>query len=282
MRVYYIDDSGNRSSDTTRPFFVLGGFGIDSDQLAHLQAVIRDTTTRFGLSLKHPCELKFNNVGRSKDSERKPNWMVRVGLQEFAERRALVYACLDQLAQVPTVKLLAVAVDKRLTYGVYRPIQHAIEPFLERVEYDCADHSTHGLVICDEEEADDKALRQQMREGSLYVRFNRIADTLSFMPSSESIGIQLADLVAGSVGRYLNHSDPGYMRHVWPAFRANAIGRVNGFGIKIYPHGTCQAPPQIPTPWPPSDRKVHEVHMARLGYSVTWQSDGTPVIVPQT
>lgn len=74
MRAYYFDDSGDRSPDNRPPFFVMGGFGIDADQLPELQARTRKVAATFGLTLKHPVELKFNHVGRNEgDVESKPH-----------------------------------------------------------------------------------------------------------------------------------------------------------------------------------------------------------------
>ncbi|MBD4583766.1 DUF3800 domain-containing protein, partial [Xanthomonas citri pv. citri] len=73
-------------------------------------------------------------------------------------------------------------------------------------------HATHALVLMDEEQADDKALREVMRNGSEFLKYDRILDTIAFIPSEESIGIQVADLAAGAISRYFNSNDPGYVR----------------------------------------------------------------------
>jgi hypothetical protein len=45
--------------------------------------------------------------------------------------------------------------------------------------------------------------------GGEYATKLATVDTTSFMPSEESIGVQIADLIAGSFNRYLNGGDPG-------------------------------------------------------------------------
>jgi hypothetical protein len=79
------------------------------------------------------------------------------------------------------------------------------------------------------------------------------------MPSEESIGVQIADLIAGSFNRYLNGGDPGFARILWPSLRSNAAGRVHGFGIKMYPNGKCAVPPAQKEPMPEFDVKVAEL-----------------------
>lgn len=277
MRVYYFDDSGDRGNDPAAPFLVVGGFGIDAEQLPKLKAEVLRVTSQFSFPATHPSELKFNHVGRRKDDKaNKPHWMLRAGLAEMAQRRALVYAVLRAAANVESVTILAVAVDQGKIYGSKKAIQHAMDPLFERIQMDAVEHNTIALVMMDEEQADDKALRHATRIGSAHVRYNNIMDTISFMPSEESPGIQVADLIAGAIGRYLNVGDPGYIRVFWHAIRMRN-GQRDRFGVKIYPEGTCAQPPFQPVPWPPGDRRVHEIESAVIhGNTIVWGPEGTP------
>ncbi|PVB44316.1 DUF3800 domain-containing protein [Mycobacteroides abscessus] len=269
VRVYYFDDAGDRSGDPARPFFVLGGFGIDADHLPDLKKRIQGVAARHQFWFHHPSELKFSHVGRNSDNnKRRPHWMIRSGLASFAQRRALVNACLREFVAVPTVKIIAIAVDQTKTFGTKSPIVQAIEPLFERISFDCMDHNTHGLVICDEEQADDKKLRDATRSGTFYMRFGNLVDTISFMPSEESVGVQVADLIAGSFSRYLNSQDPGYVRILWPALRSSAIGQVNGYGVKVFPSGTC-VPPDPPAELSRIDLEVAELESKARGKEET-------------
>lgn len=277
VRVYYFDDSGDRGKDPNAPYLVVGGFGIDADQLPALKAEVLKVAEKFGFPMSHPSELKFNQVGRKKDDKpNKPHWMIRAGLNDMLERRAFVYAVLRAALRITSVKVLAVAVDQGKTYGSKKPIELAMDPLFERIQMDAVEHSTIALVMMDEEQADDKALRHATRAGSAHVRYTNIMDTISFMPSEESPGIQVADLVAGSIGRYMNYGDPGYLRVFWHKVRA-VNGARDRFGIKVYPSGACLAPAVHPTPWPPLDRSVHNIEMMRVyGKAVEWSASGKP------
>ncbi|UQB90879.1 MULTISPECIES: DUF3800 domain-containing protein [Mycobacterium] len=266
MRLYYFDDAGDRSGRPDKPpFFTLGGFGIDADQLPLLKGSIQTTAFNLGFNSTYPSELKFSHVGLNRDPDRKPNWMIRSGLTTQVEKRALVIGCLQTLAAIPSVKIIVVGVNQRLTYGGQSPIIHGIHPLFERINYDCREHATGGLVICDEEQADDKRLRDATRSGSFYTRFDKLVDAISFMPSHESIGVQMADLIAGGFNRYLNSEDPGYVRILWPKLRANGAGRVHGFGVKLFPSGTCPNPPDPPWPLPGLDEQVGQRLLQCLG-----------------
>jgi Protein of unknown function (DUF3800) len=205
-------------------------------------------------------ELKFSHIGRTKSTPKNRNWMIHhAGLHEVEKRRALVFACLRAFVTTPTVKVQVVVIDQDTSYVSDSPIIYAIQPLFERINMDCQTHQTNGLVVCDEEEAQDKALRQMTRGGSYFMNFDRLVDTISFMPSDESVGVQIADLIAGSFSRYLNDGDPGFARILWPALRRSYYGHVNGYGIKFLPSGSCPVPPSEKNPLPEFDAKVAEL-----------------------
>jgi hypothetical protein len=262
----------------TAPYFVLGGFGIDAADLVDLRARIARVAKSFDFPMRYPYEIKFGNVGKNKDDAKKPNWMVRAGLQMVQQRRALALSCLNELAEIDSVRAIAVAVDRKEAYG--QLVQRATESLLERINWDCRERgSTACLVFCDQEEANEEGLRHVTRNGSSYMRFDRILDTISFMPSTDTVGIQMADLVAGAVSRYLNAGDPGFLRVIWPSLRRNEnTGAVIGYGLKFYPSGSCEPPPPQVEPWPEFDRVVSEYQARALGLRLDWTSDGTPDI----
>ena len=281
MRIYYFNDSGDRSGDPTKPFFALGGFGIDATQVPELGRRIRSVAERYGMPLGHPVELKFNQVGRSKDNKpSKPHWMIRAGLTNPNERRALVYSALREAAQVPSVEFLSVIVDQRQLREEDHPLKEALTPLLERIQMNAQKHSTQALVLMDEEQADDKALREVMRNGSEFLKYDRILDTIAFIPSEESIGIQVADLAAGAISRYFNSDDPGYVRTFLRSAICSPAGYHNGYGVKVYPRGRFTAPSQRTAPWGSVDREVHQIEFARYpGETLTWRDDGRPTFV---
>ena len=132
----------------------------------------------------------------------------------------------------------------------------------------------------DEERKEDKALRESLRQGSPFFQYDRIADTIAFMPSEESIGIQIADLVAGGFSRHLNHGDSGYLR----TFARSADGypdSVIGRGLKVLSNlDVVEMPSARTAPWTAQDREVHdlEYHFTRK-QQLVWESDGTPNLI---
>lgn len=276
MRLYYFDDSGSRKAGDDEEYFVMGGIGIDADRIPELQASVRAAVGMYSFPLTYPSELKFQHVGRQASKPGDENWMVEAGLTDVKQRRALLFSVLWQAFRVPTATAIAVAVRKvKYTSGV-SPIRHAIQPLVERVHFECRARGEHALIALDIEKEHDRELRSLIRNGSPFIKFDRVLDTISFMPSEETIGVQVADLVAGSVSRYLNTGDPGGMRHVWPYFYRDGAGSPNRYGFKLLPFGDVTTPPRQKVPWPEFDRKVHEYQLSADNQSFAWDARGVP------
>lgn len=280
MRIYFFDDSGDRAQRTDEsPWFVLGGFGIDSEFIPGLNERVRMTAKSFGLSLDYPKEIKFYHIGKSSHGkqEHKRNWMVDAGLTDTRQRRALGLSVLRHAVYQPSVRAFAVAVDRRKLDPGENPVLPAIRLLLDRVQMDLQYFGTSGLVFMDEENAVDKDLRAALRSGSGLIKsYTRILDTIAFMPSEESPGIQAADLVAGGISRFLNTGDPGFARVIWPRMR-HRNGVRAGYGIKLYPGSPWVPEPEAQkVPWPEFDRKVHEFEFSARGQTVEWDDSGCP------
>lgn len=281
MRLYYFDDSGSRKPGKGAPFFVLAGFGIDSDDLPTLRQRVMGEAQLYGLTLGYPVELKFHHVATLRDNKpNKPQWMLRAGLHDTNQRRALVYSCLRAALSIPSAEALCVGVNKERLRTSESAISTALTLLLERVQMNCQDHATSGLVLMDEERKADKELREGLREGSPFFKFNNIVDSIAFMPSEESIGVQIADLVAGGFSRHINHQDSGYLR----TFIRATVGYPNsviGRGLKLHSGlDSLQLPTHRIGPWNPTDRAVHEWEFKfHKDNRLQWGPDGRPNLV---
>jgi hypothetical protein len=65
-----------------------------------------------------------------------------------------------------------------------------------------------------------------------------LVESLFFQPSETSVGVQLADMVAGAVWRKFEKGDDFWYQHLEPAIRKSEDGRVEGYGIIKFPKGT--------------------------------------------
>lgn len=64
--------------------------------------------------------------------------------------------------------------------------------------------------------------------------FNMMEAELSHM----SVGVQLADMVAGAIGRKFNVGDDKYFQTLTGSFRASPSGNIEGFGLVKFPKST--------------------------------------------
>ena len=77
-------------------------------------------------------------------------------------------------------------------------------------------HAEFGIIVCDHRgDHDDKRLRAHHQmltcaSGGVTSRYDNLVELLFLQPSHQSIGIQLADLVAGAVWRNMNVTMPAF------------------------------------------------------------------------
>ena len=62
-------------------------------------------------------------------------------------------------------------------------------------------------------------------------------ESLFFLPSDISVGIQLADMVAGAVWRKFEKNDDRCYKMLEPSIRKSPSGQIDGFGIVRFPKG---------------------------------------------
>src|SRR5579859_7191376 len=95
----------------------------------------------------------------------------------------------------------------------------------------------YGIIVGDHRgSGEDKRLRAQHQKlihsnGGFISNYDNLIETLFLEPSNISIGIQLADMVAGAVWRKYERNDGKWYGAVESSFRRSPDGRVDGYGI---------------------------------------------------
>ncbi|MEN9961841.1 MAG: hypothetical protein RIS66_254 [Actinomycetota bacterium] len=246
MRIFFFDDSGQKKGHDIDRYLCVAGFSIEAPDLPLLTHYQQEMWLLHEDLGKPGDELKFSHVGKGRDTEKKPNPLVRVGMTDFSERRHFVMQALSKLVQIESLEVIGAVVDKKKSFGP-PPMHHALTVLFERAELSLQDKNTHGLMFCDDENKNEVPLRALLDAGSTnYVKFQNIKETIAFVPSVSSPGVQFADLVAGSIFRAANTGDTGYMEKLMPHVRTDSWGRWRGHGIKMYP--TAPFPVEIKKP----------------------------------
>jgi hypothetical protein len=66
-------------------------------------------------------------------------------------------------------------------------------------------------------------------------KYGNLIESLLLQPSNLSMGIQLADIVAGAVWRRFERNDDRWYRFMQPSLRRSTNGQIDGYGIVRVP-----------------------------------------------
>jgi hypothetical protein len=121
------------------------------------------------------------------------------------------------------------------------------KPITERFQYHLQDLSKsigrkeYGIVVGDHRgQQDDKRLRGHHQKllhstGEFISKYDHLIEGLFLEPSHLSVGIQLADLVAGAVWRKYERQDDRWFRLLESTLRRGPNGETEGYGIVKMP-----------------------------------------------
>lgn len=149
-----------------------------------------------------------------------------------------IIACVASVAAA--YKLASVADAEKLYHYTYKPVS-------ERFQYHLQDLSKTvgniqlGLVVADHRgrKQDDifRVNHLDMVDGqTAYVsNYGNFVECIFLTPSHMSVGVQMADMVSGAVGRAFNHNDHMYFDMLKPSFRSRPDGDINGYGLVKFP-----------------------------------------------
>jgi len=68
-------------------------------------------------------------------------------------------------------------------------------------------------------------------------QYKNLIETVFFVPSELSVGIQLADMVAGSVFRKVEKDDNRFFARISGSIRTSPQGKLEGYGLVKVPRG---------------------------------------------
>lgn len=234
MRILFVDDSGHRRANAREPYFCFGGFSIHSEHVKQLGRRLDAIKTKWKLDRLPADEIKFNQIGRGHNTSKKPNPLVRLGY-DMSARIQFGTEVLSHLVAIPGVRVFGVGVDRRQLRLGESAIDWAFLLLSERFEFSLNYEVPRvGLIICDSEDVEDEAMRRALYSGSAWTKLPNIAETIMFVPSHHSPGVQFADFVAGAMGRWWNYRDDKYVRILAPVLQRTAHGAWRGAGLKSF------------------------------------------------
>lgn len=242
MFMLFMDESGTPPTpgQDVPKYFVVGGIIIPISAWQSL----RDAMQGLKIRLKLRGEIKWRYFSPTNDEERNP-----MRGRSFEERSAIRDELYRIICTHRSVKTLACVVSCVAAYRMAsitepKDIYHlAYKGVTERFQYHLQDMSREigtkqlGIVVSDHRGRDDDKLLRGVHQKLLHSKgefissYDNLVEGLFLTPSHHSIGIQLADLVAGAVWRNFERRDDKFLEALKPSLRKRPDGDVDGFGI---------------------------------------------------
>ncbi|WP_080580029.1 DUF3800 domain-containing protein [Sinorhizobium fredii] len=239
MYLCFVDESGTPPSrpNPNHPYFTLGAVIIEDNVWHDIADHVRGFCTRHRLR----GELKWRYFSPHNRSPENP-----MAEKNPEERKALSLEFADIIAHSP-LTIIACVTDIEVAFQYasvtnQRELYHfAYKPLSERFQYFLQDQKSLGIVIADHRGRDDDRLFRAHhdslvgRSGKTVSAYGRFVEGLLLQDSCHSIGIQLADFVAGAIHRAYSTADKDLATVMKSRIRAKKDGTVLGHGVVHHP-----------------------------------------------
>jgi hypothetical protein len=246
MHFLFLDESGElrKPNNSSEQYFVVGGITIPASQWHQIQREL----VGIKKSYKVDGELKWRFFGNK--GKKHP-----LGHLDVISRDNLRTDMFGLINRYQSLKIICCVTNLNNAYSKHyindidNLYYHTYKPVTERFQYYLQDLSRAvgktetGLIVCDQQSTGNKErrlrdLHQKLLDvgGSYTAKYENMVEGLMLAPSHHSVGIQLADLVVGAVGRYYNSGDERWFSHLESSWRKNPnTGKKEGWGLVQFP-----------------------------------------------
>lgn len=247
MYMLFVDESGNPAPPDkhNEDYFVLGGLIIHEDDWHQINRDFIEVKNDYGIT----GEIKWRYFNPT--DNRSENSLAHLPPAERFDVREEFYEILKSFEAVTIISVIGhipTAYTNRHTDNDVKLYHAAYKALSERFQYFLQDESkasgfkVNGIIICDQQRTgvDDERLRQLHQ--TLTTEFSytsahyaNVVECLLLAPSHYSVGIQLADLVAGAIYRKCNAADDRFFAQIKPLIRKSNAGKIEGYGMVRLP-----------------------------------------------
>ncbi len=249
MHLLFVDESGTppKPDKITNKYFVIAGISIAETKWMEL----RDAMLGLKVRYKVRGEVKWRYFSPNNDdalnpfkklSEEKRNAFRNEAFRILRQTKGVrVIACVANCEEADRTAHVNEQAD--LYDATYKPVSERFQYYLQDLGKP-KDTPQLGIVIADHRgREDDKRFRSHHQKllhssSEFMSNYKNLVETLLFVPSNLSLGIQFADLAAGAVWRKFERGDPRWYDLLEPAIRKDKNGSVDGFGIVKFPKST--------------------------------------------
>lgn len=242
----FVDESGTPPKPDARElaYFVIGGLVIPEDRWSGMREKLLGLKRRSGFvgevkwRFFAPNNHQPENPMREWDQARRNAFRDDVFKIITDAKSCRIVA---GISETPTAYTLGnVNSQEDLYFRTYKPATERFQYLLQDITK-VAGSDTMGLIVADHRGRDgDERMRAQherlVREKGQYTStYSNFIESLFFVPSHMSIGIQLVDMVAGAIWRAQAHNDRTWYDRLRPSFRCDHRGQIDGYGIARFP-----------------------------------------------
>jgi hypothetical protein len=246
MHLFFVDESGTPAklaADKPR-HFVIGGVVI-SDTAWH---TVREKLLGLKIEKQYRGEVKWRFFAPNNKDDDNPmrDW----SFDERNEFRDRVFRIINENKSIKVLccvtdckeayKIASINTQADLYFRTYKPLTERFQYMLQDVSREVG-VKISGLIVADHRGSkDDNKMRQQHERlvhetGQNTSSYTNLVEGLFFAPSHMSVGIQLADMVAGAVWRKFERDDSTYFDVIQQSFRSSKDGTINGYGLVKFP-----------------------------------------------
>lgn len=236
MYLLYVDESGDPGPHGS-DYLLLGAAALFEGKWLHIEQEIRSLIHQYFPATPRPDEIHFAPLRQGKPPFRSLTPAQRVDLiRDFC---SLVTGLLST-----EIALFTVIADKRWWFAnntgksgddlyaeLFERLSSRFDLFLRRRHAEGS--PSKGIIIADPHkpslsDAIKSNQKSFQRQGNRWRRLYNLIETVFFLDSSESPGLQLADLCAYGTWRLINSSDDIIARAIAPTFDREPLGsRIN-------------------------------------------------------
>ena len=253
MHLCFVDESGTppKPGRFQSRYFVFGGLVIPEKKWQG----VRDKLVGLKKKEKYRGELKWRYFGPKNSSNDNP--MLGWSSDKKDRFRESVYKIVTKTRSLCIItgvcdaqsayELGNVNKQEDIYFGTYKVVTERFQYFLQDITK-TSKLQTYGIIVADHRNGhEDNRMREQherlIRETAKYTStYGNFIESLFLSPSHMSIGIQLADMIAGAVWRFHEHDDDTWLNVIKPAFRTDKNGEIDGFGVARFPKQGWEGP----------------------------------------
>lgn len=248
MHLLFVDESGTPPKPGNQEIchFVIGGIVIPEDRWAGMNAKLEGLKREkayFG-------EVKWRFFAPNNDDQENP---MRLWTQD--KRNEFRNRVIAIITETKSCKIIACSSEAPLAYGLgnvntqddlyfrtYKLVTERFQYLLQDITR-ASGRDTFGMIVADHRgRGDDDKMRHQherliKESGQFTSNYSNFIEGLFFAPSHLSLGVQLADMVAGAIWRAQTYGDKTWYDKLRPSIRSSAAGKIDGFGVGRFPKG---------------------------------------------